>query len=45
MYRIVQDHLETFLMRDRDDFGSVPAPAAEDSLRAFLECVPNIRNS
>ena len=38
MYRIVQDHLETFLVQDRDNFLPRSATSAEDSMRAFLEC-------
>lgn len=38
LYRIVQDHLETFLVQDRDASQPWAAPSAEDSLRGFLEC-------
>lgn len=38
LYRIMQDHLETFLVQDRKSPGVRAVPAVEDSMRAFLEC-------
>jgi hypothetical protein len=41
----MQDHLETFLVQDRENPVLRIAPSAEDSMRAFLECVPNFQDS
>ena len=38
LYRIVEEHLETFLAEAAEDAGSRPPAYAEGSLRRLLEC-------